>query len=155
MSYLPFDLLFFKSWKIWGKFSSKQSSWVATVWVKKTPNTTTPSDCSESPLLEFSQTTWLACGGVLQLHYPQSLAKSRKCRSRFRGHSEVGSPLGSCCSKKSGVETDWEDSTPPPPTTILYNETTSNTSLSRYPLYLGYTAGKFTCAFLGICTYCF
>lgn len=43
---------------------------------------------------------------------------------------------------KSGVEIDWEDSTPPPPITILYNETVSNISPSRHPLRHGYTTGK-------------
>lgn len=39
----------------------------------------------------------------------QMFFQTRKYLSRFRGHSQVGSPSASCYSQKSGVESDWED----------------------------------------------
>lgn len=146
MLYLPFDFLP-SQMKIFAKFSSKASRWIPTVWETKYYNSHHGCTARKRHLLSFTYRPAEPFIRLLKLHYPASHRNTRKRHPRFRGHREIGSPSVSCCGEKSGVETDWEDSTPHTTCkiTLLYNETVSSISLSGHPLRHGYTAGKSPC----------
>lgn len=84
-------------WKIWVSFSSKSVPF-SRQRLKKTLQLPKSFGSRESPLSEFSWTTTPSLLRAVWLHYPKNLITTRKCRSRFRGHSQVGSPSASCSS---------------------------------------------------------